>query len=676
MDRRRKVGKDRPVVAAETLNRPVLFPLRPRIRERNLVTMQEVGKGLIEQQASSSRRSARRVRRTWLTILGALLLLLVLVVSYFGVTVAWAGWKTYQSALQLRALVATTALDNPATLQSSLARLADDYDQLVQAAEPLLPVVEQMTFVPAYGGVAGAAPELVAAGTQAFALAETAGDLFAPTLAELRAAQPDAPTTDLLLQALAQQAGKLSQLAPQLDALRTTLATVDAAAMPERLAPAMQAAPDLLTLADVATQLGPQLPVLLGMDGPKTYLILVQNNHELRATGGFIAAIGRLTLDQGKLAELDFADSYSVYRTDGRYPPAPAAMQEYMNIPVLVMRDANWSPDLPTAARVAEALYKSDVGLDVDGIVTIDLHAVRRIFTALGEIQAPGFETPITGENVEEQVVKLWERPAESDTAVGADTQEELGAWWLQRKEFIPRLADAALAKVQGGDADFLALGSALVDALTDRSVQVWLDNPESAAILGAQGWDGALRPVAGRDFLAVVDTNMGYNKVDAAIERALDYRVSWPDGADQPAQATLTLTYTHPIDAEDPGCDLTPRYGESYADLIARCYFDYVRVYVPAGSELIEVTGVAPESITTQRGERKTQVFTGYFVLPPHSTHQITFTYTLPPTLTPDKYSLVVQRQSGTKSLPITIAVDGEVKTATLAEGVWQWPP
>lgn len=49
----------------------------------------------------------------------------------------------------------------------------------------------------------------------------------------------------------------------------------------------------------------------------------------------------------------------------------------------------------------------------------------------------------------------------------------------------------------------------------------------------------------------------MGYNKVDAAIERGLDYRVSWPDGADQPAQATLTLTYTHPIEAEDPGCDL-----------------------------------------------------------------------------------------------------------------------
>lgn len=642
--------------------------------------MQEVGKGLIESQPSaqaspSPRRSPRALHSWLLSVLGALLLLGLLVAGYFGVTLAWAGWQTYQSAMQLRALVATTALDNPAALQSSLAQVADDYEQLTQVIEPILPVVERMTFVPAYGGLAGAAPKLLAAGSQALALAKVGGDLFAPTLAELRATQPDGATTDLLMQALARQADALPELAPQIDALRATLATVDATAMPAPLTPLMQAAPDLLTLADVATQLGPQLPALLGMNGAKTYLILVQNNHELRATGGFIAVVGRLTLEQGKLTALDFADSYSVYRADGRYPPAPAAMQTYMNIPVLVMRDANWSPDLPTAARVAKAIYKSDVGLEIDGIVTIDLHAVRRIFTALGEIQAPGLDTPITGENIEEQVVKMWERPAESNTAVGGDTQEELGAWWTQRKEFIPRLAQAALAKVQGGDVNPLTLGSALVGALNERSIQVWLENPEAAAILGAQGWDGALRPTADVDFLAVVDTNMGYNKVDAAIERALDYQVSWPAGADQPAQATLTLTYTHPIDAEDPGCDLTPRYGKSYADLIARCYFDYVRVYVSAGSKLIEATGFAPESITTQRGERKTQLFTGYFITPPHSTHQVTFTYTLPSTLTPDNYRLVVQRQSGTQPLPITVTVDGRVTTTTLAGGLWEWP-
>ncbi|HAJ38168.1 MAG TPA: hypothetical protein DCL15_21050 [Chloroflexi bacterium] len=643
--------------------------------------MQEVGKGLIESQppaqAPSTLRSASWARRRWLLrVLGVLLLVGLLVVGYFGVTIGWAGWKTYQSAMRLRALIATTALDNPVALQDSLAQLSADYDQFTQVIEPILPLVEQMTFVPTYGQLAGSASELLTAGAQVFALTKASSDLFAPTLAELHTAQPNGATSDLLLQALAQQAETLPELAPQIDALRTTLATVDANAMPASLAPFMRAAPALLTLADVATQLGPQLPTLLGMDGPKTYLILVQNNHELRATGGFIAAIGRLTLEQGKLTELDFVDSYSIYRADGRYPPAPAAMQTYMNIPVLVMRDANWSPDLPTAARVAEALYKSDVGLDIDGIVTIDLHAVRRIFTALGEIQAPGFDTPITGENVEEQVVKLWERPAESDTAVGGETQEELGAWWLQRKEFIPRLAQAALSKVQSGDVDMLALASAVVDALDARAIQVWLDHPEAAAVLGAQGWDGALRPSPGSDFLAVVDTNMGYNKVDAAIERALDYQVSWLAGADQPAQVTLTLTYTHPVEAEDPGCDLTPRYGKSYADLIARCYFDYVRVYVPAGSKLIDVTGVASESIATQRGERKTQFFTGYFIMPPHSTHQVTFTYTLPSTLTPDQYRLVVQRQSGTQPLPLTVTINGDMTATTIADGVWEWSP
>ena len=92
--------------------------------------------------------------------------------------------------------------------------------------------------------------------------------------------------------------------------------------------------------------------------------------------------IGKITLDQGKLVELDFVDSYDIYRNDGVYPPAPTAMQQYMNIPLMLMRDANWSPDLPTAAKVARALYKSDTGVEIDGIVTVDLNAVKTIFDA------------------------------------------------------------------------------------------------------------------------------------------------------------------------------------------------------------------------------------------------------------------------------------------------------
>ncbi|MFM7172094.1 MAG: DUF4012 domain-containing protein, partial [Caldilinea sp.] len=84
-----------------------------------------------------------------------------------------------------------------------------------------------------------------------------------------------------------------------------------------------QLAPNMLQLADLVRQLGPELPRLLGMEQPQSYLVLVQNNHELRGTGGFISAVGRLTLDRGKVTDLDFVDSYALYRSDGLYPPPP-----------------------------------------------------------------------------------------------------------------------------------------------------------------------------------------------------------------------------------------------------------------------------------------------------------------------------------------------------------------
>ncbi|MFO7630999.1 MAG: DUF4012 domain-containing protein, partial [Caldilinea sp.] len=363
---------------------------------------------MIEQQTYSSTMSLPVTRRLWRLAISLMLLLVISLALFKGVAVASAAWNMYQSAMQLRALTATTRFENPVALQNSLERLAGDYDQFVHEVEPLLPFIKQLGFAPGYGALAVATADILEAGNQAFILAQEGANLLSPTLVELRTAEPDASTADLLLQAITVKAPALYGLGPGIESLRTTLATIDIGAMPERLTAPLQAATDLLSLAEVMRQLGPELPQLLGMDSPKTYLILVQNNHELRATGGFISAIGRLTIDKGKIAELDFVDSYAIYRTDGIYPAAPAAMAKYMNIPVLVMRDANWSPDFPTAAQVAQVLYRSDTDIDVDGIVTVDLNAVKRIFGALGEIQVSGFDAPITGENIEAQIVQLW----------------------------------------------------------------------------------------------------------------------------------------------------------------------------------------------------------------------------------------------------------------------------
>ncbi|MCL6482540.1 MAG: hypothetical protein K6U02_12550, partial [Firmicutes bacterium] len=99
-----------------------------------------------------------------------------------------------------------------------------------------------------------------------------------------------------------------------------------------------------------------------------------------------------------------------------------------------------------------------------------------------------------------------------------------------------------------------------------------------AAAVGGEQfaaelGWDGALKPEPGADYVALVDSNMGYNKVDAVLERSMRYQVTWPDGPDAPALATLAVTYRHPLKVEGHVCDPSSNYGLVYTDMIERCY-------------------------------------------------------------------------------------------------------
>jgi hypothetical protein len=427
-----------------------------------------------------------------------------------------------------------------------------------------------------------------------------------------------------------------------------------------------------LSLAMLGMRLGPLLPQLVGLNEPVTYLILVQNNDELRATGGFISAVGTLTLEGGRISALDFVDSYEFFDTALAYPPAPLPMQEYMDIQLLLLRDANWSPDLPTTAKLVQSLYRREAGQAIDGIITVDLRALELIVAALEPLTIAGTDEPITGASVVQTVKELYSIPASIDANI---EEAGLGAWWGRRKEFIPALAQSARSRLESGQVDFAKMVSAAQTALNERAIQVWLADEAAAAQMAELGWDGGLHPEAGADFLALVDTNMGYNKADAVVGRALSYAVAWPDGPAAPALATATITYTHPLSVTDEFCDGQARYGSDYDDMTERCYFNYVRLYTPAGSKLVEMTGVEPASIHSQRGEARTQIFSGYFRLLPNEQHVVTVRYTLPPALTAEDYRLVVQRQSGTRPLPFHLSVAENAWSTTLSSGRLDWP-
>jgi len=587
--------------------------------------------------------------------------ILWLIVCIFLAALVWLGVSGVRAAgaarLALADLDRLQALANGASPAAALTAARSDLTALEahliaarSAARPFLWLAPKLGWVPRHGPTLVAAPALLDMTVELAGGGREALDALAPLTAKLGGGQG----VDLLVAALP----VIAAAAPQLQDADARLARAQelrariGGNLHPRLAEQLPRLDRLLPLARTGLQAVQVAPALLGAAGPRTYLILAQNNHELRGTGGFISGAGIVRLDGGRITDLKLSDSYSVDDLTQPHPAPPRALTEQMGIQLLTLRDSNWSPDFPESGEVARALFEQDRGVATDGTIALDLEAVRLLVAALGPLQVPGVEQPVTGADVLDWMKRSWAAP---QSAAGTVEEAATSDWWGKRKDFMGELMTAALAKLQGGgDLNASALAQAAVTMLDGRHLQVAVDDPALAKILAKQGWDGGLRAPKASDFLAVVDTNVGFNKTNAAVVEGIAYRVEPLNGG---LEATVTLTYTHtaPSGAE-PVCDRAPRYGDSYDALINRCYWDYLRVYTPGGSELLAAEGLVRPA--AEQGERGTAVFTGSFTLRPGDQHVVTLRYRLPTDIPTAPYRLFVRKQAGTLAPPLTVNV------------------
>src|SRR5690606_19883658 len=179
-----------------------------------------------------------------------------------------------------------------------------------------------------------------------------------------------------------------------------------------------------------------QAPYALGVNGaPQTYLIVLQNEDELRPTGGFISAIGEARFVQGRLESLNFEDSYVVDNFSAPLISPPPSLNEIMLAERWLLRDANWSPDGTTTFNTIQSIYENQTGRTIDGVIMLNQEAVVRLVEALEPLTLPNAPEPITGANL-----RAYMREAYS-----ADSPD-LEAWWGNRKAFIQTLFDAIVA--------------------------------------------------------------------------------------------------------------------------------------------------------------------------------------------------------------------------------------
>jgi hypothetical protein len=546
----------------------------------------------------------------------------------------------------------------PATVGALLHGVRRDVVALKRDVGWLARLGPAFRWVPELGPLVAEAPHLM---TLADALTEAGVGLWDAAEPTLAAWQAGEPALDLL-------PGALTRLEPELPGARAALAraeaayaAIDVAALPEQLGPPLVRLGEALPLLQDGLAGVELAPELLGIDGPRTYLLLVLNEDELRPGGGFITGVGEVRVAAGQVVSMTLSDSYAADDYSQPYPVPPQPMQQFMGLSLWVFRDSNWSPDFPTAARQAAGLYRPGYPVTVDGVIGVDQRAVRRLVDALGPLSVTGQSEPITGATLLDYIYRSW---APEDGKIDRE-------WWAERKAFMEPLAAAVLARLQAGDVDWMHLVQTALRLIEQKHLLVYLAHPEAAPLLAARGWDARLRLGEPGDTVAVIEANVGFNKASPRIARAYTYAV---DLAQSPPEATLTLAYTH-TSSVDIACTTEARYDPVYVQMMDRCYWAYLRAYVPAGAQLVDASRhpIAGEALVSGEpwdGRARVQaapegpgtVLAQAFLLPTASQTQVRFTYRLPEDVVqvaPDGaliYRLLWQKQPGAPSVPVRV--------------------
>jgi hypothetical protein len=416
------------------------------------------------------------------------------------------------------------------------------------------------------------------------------------------------------------------------------------------------------------------LPEILGAGKPKTYLIMVQNRDELRGTGGFITSFGLLRLDDGRISMLEFEDSTRLDFVSEVLKP-PEAMSYLMGANYWVPRDANWSPDFPTAAQQVQELYYSSTAIPTDGVIAIDESLLEAALAFTGPVKMAEENTIVSSENM--RVVMIRYR----NEAVHAGEKEK-------RKYFMALIMRPLMQEVLGANEpeQMQSLVHLAVKMMGEGHLLVYLNDAVAQAALERREMDGRV-DAGGGDFVMLVDSNVGISKVDMYIERALHYTVDLRDPV-QP-QGVVTARYTHTQAGVEPcfqtlGSPGGGPYPGARTYGFSRCYWDYWRVYLAGGAMLMgsEVEPTPPEwffdgigwqnGVEVFPGENGTTVIGGLLVVPQEDTREVVLEIDLLPGVVQQDgegtlvYTLRVQKQAGIQSLPFEIEISAPNGYAT----------
>jgi len=369
----------------------------------------------------------------------------------------------------------------------------------------------------------------------------------------------------------------------------------------------------------------------------KTFLILFQNNMELRPGGGYIGTFGILKMKNGEVIKLE---THDLSNFDARIPGTiepPYPMKETLRIDSWKLRDSNWSPDFAESMKLVTDAAK-EVGItNVDGIIAVDTQLLVNLLDVIGPIGVPGFGNFSTQEDPEckcPQVIHELESFADVEGPIIWDPVT--GKIILRppnsdnRKKIIGPLMNSILANALGQPKEKLpALFSAGFTSLIEKHVMFYMLDDNTQSAVANVGLAGTIRSDFKGDYLHINDSNLGGRKSNLYATEDVEQNIEV--ARDGTVTKTVTITYKNPEKQDGWLNSVLPTW---------------VRIYVPKGSELLASEGLEDEVDPYE--DLGHTVYAGFFELRPEGVSKVTFQYKLPFKVG-KTYNLLIQKQPGT---------------------------
>jgi hypothetical protein len=356
----------------------------------------------------------------------------------------------------------------------------------------------------------------------------------------------------------------------------------------------------------------------------RRYLVLLQNNMELRPGGGFLGQYVVVNIQDGEVKNFYFEDANLLDQRIHVKVAPPYPLRRKLSLKKWKFRDSNFSPEFPENVKQAKRFFGySGRNNKFDGVFAINATVLNDLLKITGPISLKGGRYVYNSDNAISKLEEQVEKPYLFNENL--NTQN--------RKWIMKNLAEAIKNRLVNFE-NVPKLVEFARKELVEKNIQLNFENEDLQKSIEQVGWAGEIDKNWDGDYLMLVDANLGALKSDYFVKRSLNYNV---DLTGEIPRAIVDYKYNHTA---------------THGDWRTSDYHSYIRLYVPKGAELTKRVMV---SYPITKEEFNKTYFGVYFDALMNRETTAHFEYNLPANIKED-YKLLIQKQSGIGNIPVHI--------------------